>query len=340
MKYLVDIDGVLCRNGLPENYATAEPIAEKIEDVNAIFDKGNEVVLYTSRLSEDRAVTEKWLKDNGVKYSSIIFDKPTADYYIDDKALNFLPAHSAKLNRKKLAICISGGMDSYIAYFWAIKKLGYKKEDIICINFDIGHPYAKKEQEALKKLGIPYTTIHIDLLRESFGNMPTETKYVIPARNMIFSTIAAGFAERVWIMGMKFENHYLMYDKNDDFFRIASACLTQSIGSQTIVESPFIDYTKTDIIQWAVDNKLEKLHETTSCYHPKLHRCGECSLCFKRFVAMMACGVEEKFSSDPRKSEEAQRLVTVYKEAIRKNDFSHYQKDRILETFDIMGIKI
>lgn len=337
MKIVFDLDGILCKNGSFENYTIAEPIQENIDKFNHFIEKGNEVIIHTSRLEKDSEVTLKWLTEHGVKFKSIYFNKPTADIYFDDKAVPFTPNLGAKVNRKKLVICLSGGMDSYISYWWAIKKFGYKPEDIECIYFDIGHPYAKKEKEILPTLGIPYHIMEIGLIKPEYGNVPDEKNYIIPGRNMIFASIAAGFGERVWIMGMKFENHNLMYDKNDQFFRIASMCLSQAIGAITIVESPFINLTKTDTISWALENKLPHLHETTSCYNPDHLRCGYCSLCFKRWIAMKACGIDEKgYNTNPWESEEARRLVVAYKEALAKGDYSHYQEDRIHETLDIM----
>lgn len=337
MRRVYDMDGVICQNGLPKDFATQAPIPETIAEINHQYEAGDHIVIHTARLAQDREVTKNWLKEHGVKYHELLMGKPDADVYVDDKAIPFLPAKGPQLNRKKLAICLSGGMDSYIAYYWAIYEKGYDPEDIVCINFDIGHPYHNKEKKCLEKLGIPYTTIHIDLLREEFGNMPDEEHYIIPARNLIFSSIAASFGETVWIMGMKFEDHYHMLDKNSNFFKTASFTLSQAIGNPTVVETPFKNYTKTDIINWAKNFKLPHLHDTTSCYHPTKHRCGECSLCFKRFIAMEACGLHEDFESDPRKSEEARRLMEAYRCAYEKKDFTHYQKDRIEETFRVMG---
>ncbi len=335
MKILCDIDGVLCENGSHENYATAVPRKEQIELVNSFT---TPVTLYTSRLDEDRAVTEKWLKDNGVKYGDIIFGKEKADLYIDDKACYFIPVMGgSNVERKELTICMSGGMDSYVAYHYAMKELGYKPEEIFLLNFNIGQPYADKEKKALDSLGLQYHTINVDLIRPEFNNVPTETKYIIPARNMLFSTLGAMFGKKVWIVGMKFENHYLMYDKNDAFFRYASLALSQAVGEETIVETPFGEHTKTDIIKWAVDNNVPNLSATTSCYHPTKHRCGECSLCFKRYIAMKAAGISEDFDVDPTTTEEASKLKAKYREAYRAGDFSHYQKDRIEETFAILG---
>jgi len=341
MKTIVcDIDGVLCQNGSYEDYENAIPVEHNIEILNKLYrDKNQQIIIYTSRKTIDKNVTRRWLKKYHVKYHELLFNKPKADLYVDDKATKYFPAVTGNVKRKKLAIGMSGGMDSYLAYHYAIKEYKYKPSEIMLFYFDLGHPYAKKEIKVLKSLKLPVKIIHLDLIRKEFGNVPTEKKYIIPARNMIFATIMAGFAEKIWIVGMKYENHYLMYDKNDAFFNLSSIALTQAVGSKTIVESPFSALTKTDTLKWAKDKQIKGIEKTTSCYHATKLRCGVCSLCFKRYIAMKANGLSESYSSDPTKSYEAKRLIRAYKEALRKKDFTHYQKERILETFEVLGIK-
>jgi hypothetical protein len=128
-----------------------------------------------------------------------------------------------------------------------------------------------------------------------------------------------------------------MHDKNDAFFRLSTISNTQSIGEMTIIESPFSNMTKTDTIKWARDNDLlEKLDNTVSCYHPTELRCGECSLCFKRWLAMKSAGIDESYATNPLDSGEAIRLISNYRTALRDNDFSHYSRERILETLNII----
>lgn len=91
--YVFDIDGTLCRTeGIA--YENSIPIKEAIEAVNKLYDEGNMVRIYTARSSSPRddwkEITEKSLRDWGVKYHSLHFGKPYGDIYIDDRALNAL----------------------------------------------------------------------------------------------------------------------------------------------------------------------------------------------------------------------------------------------------------
>lgn len=89
MIYCFDIDGTLCTNSDGE-YHKAEPYPDVIARVNALYDIGHRIILYTARGSTTgidwRRLTESQLRSWGVKYHELFLGKPTADVYIDDKA--------------------------------------------------------------------------------------------------------------------------------------------------------------------------------------------------------------------------------------------------------------
>ena len=88
MKIVIDIDNTICTQ--EEDYSKAKPFKSRIDKVNKMYDMGNEVVYFTARGSETgidwRDVTEKQFEKWGVKYHKLIFGKPSADIYIDDKS--------------------------------------------------------------------------------------------------------------------------------------------------------------------------------------------------------------------------------------------------------------
>lgn len=351
LDYCIDIDGVLCENDHHSNHENPTPRIAQINHVKRL-QENHRVGFYTSRPNTAYRQTVTWLQRQGLDTSNgVFFDKPDSNFYIDDKMIPVVPSTGANLNRKKLVICWSGGMDSFIAYHYAIEELGYAPEDIMCLNFDIGHNYSEKEKRAREEIGIPFKTIPIGLINpELFDNAVDKDNYIIPARNLIFATIASSFGERVWIVGVKFENHYQMYDKNEAFFRTASLACSQATGAPTIVESPFIDWTKTQMIEWAISKGLiEGLRKTVSCYHDTHKRCGNCGLCWKRAIAMYMAGGEEvlpelqEYVVYPFTSETAKDFLRKYKDALERQDFSHYSKERIDEVWECyrwLGINI
>lgn len=329
-----DLDGTLCEKGAWQNYAEAKPIQNNIDALNKLFDEGYYIVIYTGRLQLDYYVTESWLEKYRVKYHILKMGRVASDIIIDADAVanpmlvdlsgreNRLKAEN---DRKELCICVSGGLDSYLAYHWAIKELGYKEDDIVCINFEIGHPYQDKEIECLKKTGIPYKTIKCDFLREEFNNVPTVEKPFIYNRNTIFASIGANLAKRVWIVSDADENRPNNTDKNEVFYTELSKMFTQAIGFPTVVESPFLKKTKIDTMKWALKNKID-MSCTTSCYDEKEQMCGKCHPCVKRFLYGRAAGLNEKFNTNPLESEEYAQLEGLAGLARATGDYSKVSK--------------
>lgn len=89
MKYVFDLDGTLCSHEL--NYDYAKPFLDRIAKVNKLYEQNNQIVIFTARGYETKIdwkeLTENQLKSWGVKYHELIFNKPSADFYIDDKAI-------------------------------------------------------------------------------------------------------------------------------------------------------------------------------------------------------------------------------------------------------------
>ncbi len=91
MIYCFDIDGTICTN-TDGDYESAEPFPDVIETINVLFEQGHRILLTTARGGTTKidwtAVTERQLKDWGVRYHELIMGKPTADVFIDDRAIN------------------------------------------------------------------------------------------------------------------------------------------------------------------------------------------------------------------------------------------------------------
>jgi len=93
MIYCFDIDDTICKTkGL--NYEEAEPIKSRISKINNLYDQGNTIIFFTARgyvtKIDWKKLTQKQLKEWGVKYHELILGKPHADVYIDDKGIKDL----------------------------------------------------------------------------------------------------------------------------------------------------------------------------------------------------------------------------------------------------------
>lgn len=98
MKYCIDIDGTICNNTYGK-YEDAVPYKNRIEMINQLHDKGNEVWYFTAHgMSKNPPpseahtkwynLTKKQLDEWGCKYDNLCMGKPSSDYYIDDKGIN------------------------------------------------------------------------------------------------------------------------------------------------------------------------------------------------------------------------------------------------------------
>ena len=98
MRFCFDIDGTifdtpLGKNNKP-NYKLSTPIPFMIDQVNRLYEEGHYIILQTARGKSSgidwTELTLRQLKTFNCKYHELfpMFSKPTADLFIDDKAVN------------------------------------------------------------------------------------------------------------------------------------------------------------------------------------------------------------------------------------------------------------
>ena len=89
--YVIDIDGTICDWQAGRDYTLAEPLTERIEMINKLYDEGNTIVYWTARGSRKQInweeLTRQQLDSWGAKYHELKVDKPFYDLFIEDKAL-------------------------------------------------------------------------------------------------------------------------------------------------------------------------------------------------------------------------------------------------------------
>jgi len=91
VNYCFDIDGTICTN-TNGDYEKAKPFIDRIKIVNKLYIEGNKIIMFTARGSTTNLdwteLTKQQLKEWGVKYHELIFGKPEADMFIDDKGIS------------------------------------------------------------------------------------------------------------------------------------------------------------------------------------------------------------------------------------------------------------
>ena len=98
--YVVDIDGTICDWEAGRDYTLANPLPERIKEINKLYDKGNTIKYFTARgmgrfagrphkaIEAFYTITESQLDRWGCKYHQLILGKPSGDCYIDDKGVD------------------------------------------------------------------------------------------------------------------------------------------------------------------------------------------------------------------------------------------------------------
>jgi capsule biosynthesis phosphatase len=101
MRICFDLDNTLVTYPtIPNNYDSVKPIMHTINMLNKLKSEGHEIIIYTARrmlthdgnvgkvIKDIALVTINSLEKFNIQYDELIFGKPIADIYIDDKAIN------------------------------------------------------------------------------------------------------------------------------------------------------------------------------------------------------------------------------------------------------------
>ena len=90
----IDIDSTICTQTHPYHHERAQPLVDRIEMANKLYDQGHHIVYWTARGSRTGIdwykLTKKQLEEWGVKHHELKMGKPAFDILIDDRAINSL----------------------------------------------------------------------------------------------------------------------------------------------------------------------------------------------------------------------------------------------------------
>lgn len=114
MRLLIDIDGTLVTQQKPGEYEKAVPLPGAVETVNALYEAGHQIVLYTSRNFKYLQQTHDRLKNFGFQFHYICFGKPHGDMIIDDRAFGFTTWENAKIEINSRLKCLRTNKQSDI----------------------------------------------------------------------------------------------------------------------------------------------------------------------------------------------------------------------------------
>lgn len=89
MQIIIDLDGTICTEEKTYSRSLAKPQKGAVKSVNALYDEGHTIIIYSARTWMEFEMTVAWLKTNKIKYHQLVLGKPVGDVWIDDRAIQF-----------------------------------------------------------------------------------------------------------------------------------------------------------------------------------------------------------------------------------------------------------
>ena len=211
---------------------------------------------------------------------------------------------------KDSLIVLSGGLDSTTMLYEYQHRIG------MALSFHYGSNHNDKELEFAKlhceRLGIPHMVIRLPFIKQFFksslleganaipeGNYDEENmkSTVVPFRNGIMLSIAAGIAENNKMQFIMLANHagdHTIYpDCRPAFVEAMNNAVQYGTWNGVQLLTPYTHLTKTEIVRHGIKLGIN-YDETWSCYKGGDQPCGVCGTCREREEALRDAGYYNK----------------------------------------------
>lgn len=216
---------------------------------------------------------------------------------------------------KRSVILLSGGLDSATLLYY-VQAQGFQPH---CLIFDYGQRHQveiEHAQRIARRAGCPYKLVRLafpwqgsSLLDKKMRlpqrkeiNLREIPSTYVPARNIIFLSLAASYAEAVGASAVFIGANAVDYsgypDCRPEFFKAYQRALRK--GTKAGVQKkavkicvPFVRKTKAEIIRLGARLKVP-YHLTWSCYRGGKRPCGKCDSCLLRRRGFEEAGVADE----------------------------------------------
>lgn len=212
---------------------------------------------------------------------------------------------------------LSGGLDCCVATSTLARDF-----EIHAITFNYGQKAFERELEAAKeicsKMGWTHEVIDLPWLEkistsslntddeipdvnvEDLDDMKkaseTASSVWVPARNMVFTSIAVSYAESIGadaiIVGWDKEEAATFPDNSKEFLEKFNELIDVGSPEKIRIEAPAIDLTKEEIVKLGIEVGAP-MELSYSCYKGGEKHCGVCESCMRRRRAFKQLGIED-----------------------------------------------
>jgi len=218
---------------------------------------------------------------------------------------------------KRAVVLLSGGLDSAVALYLA-KSQGF---EVHALSFDYGQRHNRELQGAKAIAGKAGVAAHkvVSLKLDQWGGSSLTDKSMdvengdvtrqdipvtyVPARNMVFLSVAASYAEAIEARDIFIGVSQVDYSGYVDCRQEFIDAMETAVNMGTVmgagqnrpirIQAPFVHKTKAEEIQLGA--KLGVPFELTwSCYRGGEKPCGTCDSCLLRAKAFDEAGIEDK----------------------------------------------
>jgi 7-cyano-7-deazaguanine synthase len=213
-------------------------------------------------------------------------------------------------------VVLSGGLDSTVCMALADREAG--DGAVVALTFDYGQRHRVEVERArsiAERYGAEWLCVQLDAsqwggsaLTDSSIAVPVEgvdTEVIpvtyVPARNLIFLSVAMGVAEARDAATVYLGVNALDYSGYPDcrpefiesFRQTAALALKRGVEGRPVdIRTPLIDLTKAGIVRLGVESGAP-LELTWSCYLGVDRPCGECDACRLRAKGFAEAGIDD-----------------------------------------------
>lgn len=216
----------------------------------------------------------------------------------------------------KAVLILSGGLDSTTLLYKMLSE-GY---DVRALTFNYGQRHSKEidcARNISEKLKVPHEVVDLGCITGLLGNSALLGKSevprchytedaarqtIVPNRNMIMLSVAAGYAEAQEIPLVFYAAHRndstIYPDCRKEFVEALKPAITLATAWHPVeLRAPFIDMTKAEIVKLGLELKVP-YEMTWSCYKGESMPCEECPTCIERMEAFALNGAKDPLLRD------------------------------------------